>query len=107
MSEHTDRDHHPTLDLLHLKTFGAVAITGNFTRAAAQLGYSQPSVTHHIQTLERELRVALLTRERFSKSIVLTEAGRRLFEYSERLLALADEAKAAVTATLPRGLSKV
>ena len=95
------------LDLQRLKTFAAVATASNFTRAAAQLGYSQPSVTHHIQSLERQLHVALVTRERFSKTIVLTEAGRCLFEYSERLLALAEEAKTAVTLSPPRGLSKV
>jgi len=38
----------------------------------------------------------LLTRHRFSKSVQLTEAGRRTLDYAERLLALVDETKAAV-----------
>jgi DNA-binding transcriptional LysR family regulator len=38
--------------------------------------------------------VKLFERERFSKTIAMTEVGRRTFEYAERLLALAAEAKA-------------
>jgi DNA-binding transcriptional LysR family regulator len=82
------------LDLLKLRTFQVVAKTGNFTRAAAELGYSQSSVTNHIQALEREMGAALF--DRASRNIVLTEAGRRTLEYANRLLALAEEAKAAV-----------
>jgi DNA-binding transcriptional LysR family regulator len=86
------------IDLQHLQTFLAVAITGNFRRAADALGYSQPSVTHHIQVLERELGVSLLERSRFSRSAVLTPSGRRVLQYSERLLALAAETHAAARA---------
>jgi DNA-binding transcriptional LysR family regulator len=82
------------LDLLKLKTFQVVAATKNFTRAAAELGYSQSSVTGHIQALERELGTSLFDRD--SKTVMLTEAGRRTLVYANRLLALADEAKAAV-----------
>ena len=82
------------LDLLKLRTFQVVAATRNFTRAAAELGYSQSSVTTHIQALERELGAELF--DRSSRAVILTEAGRRTLEYADRLLALADEAKAAV-----------
>jgi len=82
------------LDLLKLKTFQVVAATNNFTRAAVELGYSQSSVTIHIQALERELGAPLF--DRVTKNVILTEVGRRTLEYANRLLALADEAKAAV-----------
>lgn len=75
-----------------------VARTHNFTRAAAKLGYSQSSVTLHVKALERELGASLLLRSRFSKTVELTEVGRRALEYAERLLALADEAKVALSA---------
>ncbi len=88
------------LDLQHLKTFMAVVATMNFGRAADQLDYSQSSVTHHIKRLERELGVQLFDRFRFARKIVLTEAGRRVYQYATRLLALAEEAKIAVQ---PRG----
>jgi len=87
------------LDLQYLKTFIAVVTTMSFSRAAEKLDYSQSSVTHHIHLLERELGVRLLHRFRFAKTIALTDAGRKIYEYATRLLALADEAKEAVQPT--------
>lgn len=84
------------LDLQHLKTFMVVATTKNFSRAAIELGYSQPSVTQHIKALERELGATLFNRFRFSRTIVLTDVGGRIYEYARRLLALAEETKASV-----------
>ncbi len=79
------------LDLQKLATFQMVATTGNFTRAAVQLGYSQSSVTIQVKLLERQLGVRLFQRQRFSRDIVLTEAGRCTLSYARRLLALATE----------------
>ena len=84
------------LDLQHLKTFMAVVTTMSFSRAADELHYSQSSVTHHIKRLERTLGVRLLNRFRFAKTIALTDAGGKIYEYAARLLALAEEAEAAV-----------
>ena len=82
--------------LERLATFRAVASTGHFTSAAVQLGYSQATVTVHIKGLESQLGVTLFERCRFSRNIVLTEAGRRALEYAVRLLALAEETKTAL-----------
>ncbi len=84
------------LDLRKLETFRMVANTRNFTRAAAELGYSQSSVTAHIQSLEREVGAPLFERSRFSKEIVLTETGRRTLDYAGRLLNLANEISVAI-----------
>ena len=84
------------LDLLHLKTFTVVATTKNFSRAAVMLGYSQSTVTYHIKALERELGARLFSRFRFARSIVLTDVGRRIYDYATRLLALAEETRAVV-----------
>ena len=84
------------IDLLHLKTFVVVASTKNFNRAAAELGYSQASVTHHIKMLERELGARLLERFRFSKGADLTEVGRRTYKYATQILALAERAKSTI-----------
>ena len=81
------------LDLRHLETFRVVAVTKNFTRAAAVLGYCQSTVTTHIIALERELGAPLFIRNRFSKTVVLTDEGRQALEYAGRLLALVDETK--------------
>jgi DNA-binding transcriptional LysR family regulator len=83
------------LDLQQLQSFRMVALTHNFTRAAEVLGYSQSSVTLHVKALEKELGAPLFKRQRFSKTIELTQIGLRTLDYAERLLALADETKAA------------
>jgi len=84
------------LDLRKLRTFRMVASANSFTRAAVELGCSQPNVTAQIKALERELGAPLFERYRFTKKVVLTELGRRAFEYSGRLLALADEIRSAL-----------
>ncbi len=63
------------LDLQHLETFRVVAVTNNFTRAAAALGYCQSTVTTHIMALERELGAALFKRDRFSEDRGLDGKG--------------------------------
>jgi DNA-binding transcriptional LysR family regulator len=82
------------MQLRHLKTFMAVASTLNVTRAAEQVHLAQSSVTEQIQALEADLGTALFSRSR--RKLQLTEAGRRLLDYAGDLLALADEARAAV-----------
>ena len=86
----------PPLDLQHLITFRVLANTSNFTRTAEVLGYSQSTVTMQIKGLERQLGTVLIERGRFSKSIVITQAGTRILRFADRLLALAEEARAAV-----------
>jgi len=82
------------LDLQQLQTFRVVALTNSFNRAAAELGYSQPSVTFHIQSLERELGATLFTRHRLSRGATLTEAGRHALAFADKLFGLVQEAKA-------------
>jgi DNA-binding transcriptional LysR family regulator len=59
-----------------LLAFLAVARTGSFTRAAQQLGVSQPALSHAIKELERRLGLRLLNRT--TRSVSTTEAGERL-----------------------------
>jgi DNA-binding transcriptional LysR family regulator len=60
-------------------------------------------VTVHIKALEDELGAPLFERCRSSKTVVLTAVGRRALEYAGRLLALAEETKAAVRSATPPG----
>jgi DNA-binding transcriptional LysR family regulator len=87
---------HPRL----LKTFLAVARTGNVTRAAAEVNLAQSSVSDQIQALEAELGADLFTRSR--QGLELTPAGVALKPYAEELLALADEARGAIDAASGR-----
>jgi DNA-binding transcriptional LysR family regulator len=61
-----------------LIAFLAVARERNFTRAAAQLGVSQPALSRTIRALEARLGVRLLTRN--TRSVAPTEAGERLVQ---------------------------
>ena len=81
------------LDLLQLKTFTLVAERNSFTQAAAELGYSQSTVTFHIKALEEELGVKLFDRQRFSRHIRLTESGRSLYDQALQLLATAEHVR--------------
>jgi DNA-binding transcriptional LysR family regulator len=77
-----------------LKIFHAVARSGSFSRAASELAISQPSVSIQVGELERQFGVELF--EPAGKSVRLTEAGRVLFDYAGRILALLDEAQRAM-----------
>lgn len=59
-----------------LIAFLAVARSGSFTRAARQLGISQPALSQTIKELERRLGLRLLSRT--TRSVSTTEAGERL-----------------------------
>jgi DNA-binding transcriptional LysR family regulator len=59
-----------------LFAFLAVAREGSFTRAAAQLGLSQPALSHSVRSLEERLGVRLLTRT--TRKVSPTDAGERL-----------------------------
>ncbi|AFH59340.1 LysR family transcriptional regulator [Paenibacillus caseinilyticus] len=78
----------------YLFTFLVVVEMGSFTRAAAQLGYAQSSVTAQIQALEAELEAPLF--DRIGKKILITDAGRRLLPYAQEISRLHTLAKDAL-----------
>ena len=61
-----------------LVAFLAVATKQSFTRAAVQMGISQPALSAKITALEARLGVRLLTRT--TRSVSTTQAGERLFK---------------------------
>ncbi|HEV8192043.1 MAG TPA: LysR family transcriptional regulator [Ktedonobacterales bacterium] len=85
------------MELRQLATFSTLARTLNFTRAAALLNYAQSSVTAQIQALEEELGTPLFNR--LGRRVTLTDAGQRFLSYAERVLALVDEGRSAVSST--------
>ena len=89
------------LDLQQVESFRMVALTHNFTRAAAELGCSQSSVTLHVKSLERELGASLLERHRFCKTVQLTELGRRTLDYDIRDLEQGSGTVSAIRAPRP------
>lgn len=79
------------MELRNLITFIHVAEFGSFTKAAAQLGYSQSTVSFHIKQLEDELDCLLF--ERINHTVTLTDRGRELVAYAYQVRALTEEFK--------------
>jgi DNA-binding transcriptional LysR family regulator len=82
------------LDSDLLRTFLAVADTGNLTRAADAVRRTQSAVSMQIKKLEDLLGFTLF--ERHSRGVVLTAQGRRLVDSARRIVALLDDTAAAL-----------
>jgi DNA-binding transcriptional LysR family regulator len=82
------------MDAADLKTFEAVARLGGMNRAAAELNTVQSNVTARIRTLEEELGSPLFRRH--SRGVALTDAGRRLLPFAQRIGRLLGDARRAV-----------
>ncbi|HBV38320.1 MAG TPA: LysR family transcriptional regulator [Erwinia sp.] len=65
-------------NLNDLLSFIVVAREGSFTRAAAQMGVTQPALSQAITGLESRMKIRLLTRT--TRSVSLTAAGERLLQ---------------------------
>jgi LysR family nitrogen assimilation transcriptional regulator len=74
------------LDLRLLWYFKRTAEIGSLTKAATELGTSQPALTRHIMRLERELRATLLLRDQ--RGVTPTEAGALVLDKAANLLRL-------------------
>ena len=92
------------MDFDQLTTFLEVAKLGNFSRAGEKVFRSQSAVSAQIRQLEQDYGTKLL--DRSGKKVTLTAAGKVLFEYGSRLLALRDESMRAVVDQdkTPRGV---
>lgn len=99
-SQEMGRD--PGITLAALRTFVAVVDAASFSRAAVDLGVSQPSVSIQINGLERACRVPLLRRR---PKLELTEAGRDLLVRARLILSRLDQFETSVDAlrSLKRG----
>src|SRR2546422_7093402 len=82
------------MDLAALKIFLAVAQERSFSRAAAKVHRTQPAVSQAVRRLEDDLGEQLF--DRSSKSGTLTDAGRVLHNYGQRLVRLAEETESAM-----------
>jgi len=82
------------MDLLSLRIFLAVAEERSFSRAAAKVHRTQPAVSQAVRRLETDLGEQLF--DRSSKTGTLTDAGRVLQNYGQRLVRLAEETESAM-----------
>lgn len=72
------------IDLTKLQVFIYAAETLSFSEAAKRLHLTQPTISHHIKVLERDLGVVLF--ERSGSGLHLTEAGRLLLPWAHKLI---------------------
>jgi len=79
------------LDVTRLRVLVAVARHGSVTRAAQELNYAQPSVSHHLARLEAETGTKLI--QRAGRGIRLTDAGRLLAERAAEVIGRLDAAE--------------
>ena len=87
-------DHLRTMDLHWLRTFARVLETASISRAATELGLSQPAVTRRVQKLEALVKQPLLHRS--SRILRPTPAGQLLGLYARQILKLHDAALAEI-----------
>lgn len=79
------------MEIRHLATFLKIIETGSYTAAAAELGYTQSTITSHMQTLEQSVGGEVFTY--FNRKLQLTALGKELIPLAEDLLATHDKIK--------------
>jgi DNA-binding transcriptional LysR family regulator len=72
------------MDTSQLLAFIAVAESGSFTHAAANLHLTQPAISKRIASLENTLEAKLF--DRIGKRVLLTEAGRILLQQARKIM---------------------
>ncbi len=95
------------MDLNHIAVFVRVVEVGSFTAAGDALGLPKSSVSRIVARLEEDLGVRLL--QRTTRSLHLTDTGRRYYERARQALSGLDEAStlAADDGTALRGVVRM
>ena len=91
----------PMLDVRRLRLLRELAARGTVTAVAEALSYTPSAVSQQLAVLERDAGVPLL--ERIGRGVRLTEAGRRLVEHADAVLARLEAAEADLARTVGSG----
>lgn len=84
------------MNLTQLRYFVRVAEMGSFSKAAIELDVAQPALSRQVRLLETDLRVTLL--QRTGRGVLLTEAGKRLYDHAVSILQLVAHAREDISA---------
>ncbi|ABW18743.1 selenium metabolism-associated LysR family transcriptional regulator [Alkaliphilus oremlandii] len=79
------------MDFRQLESFVTIIKFKSFSKAADYLFLTQPTISSHIQNLEKELNTVLINRS--SKKISLTKAGEILYDYAVNIINLREKAR--------------
>lgn len=82
--------------LEQLRVFARVVETGSFTRTAAEMGQTQPSISRQVAALEERYHARLL--ERSTRSVRPTEDGQMVYEHAQKLFDAAADVEASLVA---------
>ena len=74
------------MNLKQLEAFVQVAEGGSFSKAAKQLFLTQPTISAHISSLEKELNARLFVRN--TKEVKLSDDGKELYRYARQMIDL-------------------
>ena len=91
------------VELRHLRALAAIGDHRSITAAAQALHVTQPALSRTLEQLERRLGVRLV--DRTTRHVALTDAGRRLWEHSHRILSELDTALAEAVRPQPLRLT--
>jgi DNA-binding transcriptional LysR family regulator len=83
------------MDIHHLRIFVAVYKEKSFSKAAETINLSQPTISEHIKTLEKELSCRLF--DRMGRQIIPTPEADRLYEGAIKILDDIEKLKEEVT----------
>lgn len=89
------------MNLKQLEAFVSVAQYKSFSRAAEALYLTQPTVSAHVGSLEKEWNVRLFVRT--TKSVELTEKGKRLYDIAKKMIGLQEELENCVRGSENKG----
>ncbi len=79
------------MDLNQLLIFARIVEHQSFTKAANNLGIDKSTISNKLSQLESRLGVRLLNRS--TRSVTLTEAGAKYYEYCRQAVEIAEEAE--------------
>ena len=74
------------MNLKQLEAFVRVSERRSFSKAAKELFLTQPTVSAHISSLEKELDARLFVRN--TKEVDLSEEGKKLYDYARQMVDL-------------------
>lgn len=83
------------LNLYQLKIFYYVARHLGYSKAAEELALSQPAVSRQVAALEKSLSLELFVQR--GRQVELTDVGRSLFNYADRIFDLVDQTERAMS----------
>lgn len=93
------------MNLKDLAYFVALVEEGSFTKAAARMGVSQPTLSTQVKRLEQDLGASLV--ERSTQKLILTPAGKEVAKRAEDIVLAASDLEHAAAAQSDPGASEI